>query len=416
MKRLLILVAVLWPNCTGCLHYAYPTAIHVPELTVPNPDGSVHAFRVDIDTTERPPEGVKTQYTLSRIPIDARGQIPSQLEIAPATGVLNPFGFKDTSVEHNQYTMVVRVYRPGYRTIEVKAWEKSRELQWMPTADLLAQEKAIDDLLGVPGGDEKTPWWPGPASRDLTASSPLQPGGVSSLRFDKRAIGASAGAASSEEALRFTTYVDDAVAWARLLRAQRGVTCVVILGHSEGALIGAMAAAHVPQCGVIEISGPGRPLGVLVEEQLRAQATAAGTPAATEGLNVALHILTELRAGRTVADVPPFLTAIFRPSVQPYLISELNIDPAQTLAAVHTPALIMQGNTDLQVSVADAQRLRAGRPDARLVILDGVNHVLKDAPVERGANIAAYADPNLPLSAAVVPTLLEFVRNLPPAS
>ena len=181
MKRLLILVAVLWPNCTGCLHYAYPTAIHVPELTVPNPDGSVHAFRVDIDTTERPPEGVKTRYTLSRIPIDARGQIPSQLEIAPATGVLNPFGFKDTTVEHNQYTMVVRAYRPGYKTIEVKAWEKSRELQWMPAADLLAQEKAIDDLLGAPGGDDKIPWWPGLASRELTPTSPLQPGGASSL-------------------------------------------------------------------------------------------------------------------------------------------------------------------------------------------------------------------------------------------
>ena len=55
-------------------------------------------------------------------------------------------------------------------------------------------------------------------------------------------------------------------------------------------------------------------------------------------------------------------------------------------------------------------------PDARLVILSGVNHVLKDAPAERGANIAAYADPNLPLSAAVAPTLLEFVRGLSPAS
>lgn len=254
-----------------------------------------------------------------------------------------------------------------------------------------------------------------PATYRLIAEG-LAAGGISSLRFDKRAIGASAGAATSEETLRFTTYVDDAVAWARLLRVQRGVSCVVILGHSEGSLIAAMAAARVPQCGVIEISGPGRPLGAVIEEQLRAQTTAAGTPAASEGLTVALHILGELRGGRTVADVPPYLAALFRPSVQPYLISELNIDPAQALAAVHTPALIMQGNTDLQVSVADAQRLRAGRPDARLVILDGVNHVLKDAPAERGANIAAYADPNLPLSAAVVPTLLEFVRNLPPAS
>ena len=247
-----------------------------------------------------------------------------------------------------------------------------------------------------------------PATLRLIAEA-LAAEGVSSLRFDKRAIGASAGAATSEEDLRFTTYVDDAVAWSRYLRTQRGVSCVVLLGHSEGALIAALAAARTPACGLIEISGPGRTMAALVEAQLRA------APMPPELLAQALTILGDLRTGHPVADVPDSLAALFRPSVQPYLMSELNIDPVQALAAVHVPVLLMQGDTDLQVPVQDAQRLRSGRPDARLVILSGVNHVLKDAPAERGANIAAYADPNLPLSAAVAPTLLEFVRGLSPA-
>jgi hypothetical protein len=147
MKRLLFLAAVLLPTCTGCVTYAYPTLVHVPELTVPNPDGSVHAFRVEIDTTVRPPNDTKTQYTLSRIPIDARGLIPSQLELAPATGVYNPFGVTGVAEERTNYTMLVRAYRPGYRTIEVQAWEKSRELMWLPAADLVDQERQVDELL-----------------------------------------------------------------------------------------------------------------------------------------------------------------------------------------------------------------------------------------------------------------------------
>lgn len=170
MKRLLFLAAVLLPNCTGCVAFAYPTIQHVPELTVPNPDGSVHAFRVDVDTTVRPPNETKTQYTLSRIPIDARGLIPSQLELAPATGVYNPFGVTGVAEERTSYTMLVRAYRPGYRTIEVQAWEKSRELMWLPAADLVAQEKAVDDLLadpaapspetlGIPRVTARMTWW-----------------------------------------------------------------------------------------------------------------------------------------------------------------------------------------------------------------------------------------------------------------
>jgi pimeloyl-ACP methyl ester carboxylesterase len=129
-----------------------------------------------------------------------------------------------------------------------------------------------------------------------------------------------------------------------------------------------------------------------------------------------MTILTELRAGRTFANVPEPLAPLFRPSVQPYLISQLNLDPAQAIGAVRAPTLIMQGGHDLQVGVTDAQRLRAARPDARLVILDGVNHVLKDAPAERGANLATYADPALPLNPAVVSLITEFVRGLPAES
>jgi hypothetical protein len=155
--------AALLPVCTGCLYYAYPTVTHTPELTVENKDGSVHAFRIDIDRKERTPLPPITQYALIKIPLDSRGLIPSQLEVAPATGVYNPLGVVDGQPhERNQYTIFVRAYRPGWRTIEVRAWEKSRELNWLPAPDIAAQEKAVDDLLAVPTPPDQAArgtWW-----------------------------------------------------------------------------------------------------------------------------------------------------------------------------------------------------------------------------------------------------------------
>lgn len=185
MTRWLMLLLLL-PNCTGCLYYAYPTLTHTPELAVRNDDGGAHAFRVEINRTERKLDPTSTEYTLMRIPMDRKGVIPSQLELAPATGVLN-LGLVDGQPhERSHFTMHVRVYRPGFQTLEVKAWEKTRQLQWTPAADLLAQEKAIDDLLADPaaptpllGRDRPAflSWWD--MKDEKSPPLGLQPGAVS---------------------------------------------------------------------------------------------------------------------------------------------------------------------------------------------------------------------------------------------
>ena len=124
----------------------------------------------------------------------------------------------------------------------------------------------------------------------------------------------------------------------------------------------------------------------------------------------AFAALTELEAGRTVADTPPALAALFRPSVQPYLISWLPLDPAALLAAYDGPVFIGQGTTDLQITVTDAQALAAADPNATLKLWDGVNHVLKTAPAELAANMATYADPALPLAPGVTEDVGAFIR------
>lgn len=237
-----------------------------------------------------------------------------------------------------------------------------------------------------------------PATMRLLAQG-LAERGITSLRFDKRGVGESAAALTAEADLRFTNYVDDAVSWAHFLAARPGVTCIVLVGHSEGALIATMAAARTPLCGLVSISGAGRPAHAVVAEQL----ARAPEPLRT----TALAALDQLAAGKTVAD--PGMPALFRASVQPYLISWLPIDPAAELHKVAARVTIIQGENDLQMSVGDAKALAAARPDARLLLLDGVNHVLKAAPADPAANFATYGNPDLPLDPRIVPAIVAVV-------
>jgi len=233
----------------------------------------------------------------------------------------------------------------------------------------------------------------------------LAANGIASLRVDKRGIGASAGAVTAEAELRFDTYVSDAASWANFAWARSGVRCVYMLGHSEGAEIAALAAAHVRSCGVISVAGAGRDIGETLLRQLQA------VDAPADLIAQAHHCIDELRAGRTVADPPPALMSLFRPSVQPYVISWLAKNPVTALASVDAPVLILQGSADIQVEVEDAQLLAAGHPGAQLVLLEGVNHILKIAPADRAQNVATYADPNLPLAPGVMPPILAFLAE-----
>jgi pimeloyl-ACP methyl ester carboxylesterase len=228
--------------------------------------------------------------------------------------------------------------------------------------------------------------------------------GIATLRYDKRGIAASQAAATREEDLRFSTYVDDAVAWAAQLGKDARFRAPCFVGHSEGALVATLAAQPAAATCVVAIAGTGRKAGALLREQLAGKLPAAD-------LEESERILASLEAGKPVPEVPAALAALYRPSVQPYLISWLPIDPAAELAKLAIPVLIAQGSTDLQVSVADAKLLAAAQPAAKLVVVEGMNHVLKTASGDLAAQRASYTDPSLPIVPALVEAVAEFVAK-----
>ncbi len=225
--------------------------------------------------------------------------------------------------------------------------------------------------------------------------------GIASLRYDKRGVAASQAAGLNESALRFDHYVADAVAWVEQLKKDPQLARVAVLGHSEGSLIGMLATQQSSVSAFVSLAGAAQPADSLILEQLREQPAAIREEAqATFG---------ELRQGRTVANVSPGLQALFRPSVQPYLISWIKHHPAEIIAELSVPTLIVQGTTDLQVPEAEAQRLAVAQPQAELVIIEGMNHVLKNAPTDPVANGATYANPALPLADGLVASLVAFL-------
>jgi hypothetical protein len=232
--------------------------------------------------------------------------------------------------------------------------------------------------------------------------------GVTSVRIDKRGMFGSAAATADANVVTIPDYVVDVQAWSRVIRERTKRSCVWLLGHSEGGLI-AMAAAKNPDvCGLLLVSAPGRPMGEIIREQLKAN------PANAPLLGQALPALDALEAGKRVetADMNPALLALFRPAVQGFLISAFSYDPAKLLAGYGKPVLILQGQRDLQVGEADAQALKLADPKAKLVLLPDVNHVLKSVTSDDvRANFATYSNSSLPLAPGVVESISDFLTS-----
>jgi uncharacterized protein len=230
--------------------------------------------------------------------------------------------------------------------------------------------------------------------------------GITVLRVDKRGIAGSAAAVGREEDLRVQTYADDALAWAARLRADTGAGCVWLLGHSEGTLHALAAGQHGEGiCGLILVSPLGRRLGHVIREQLSG-------PGAAPVRDEALRILAELEAGRTVAGdgMSPALLPLFRPSVQPFLMSMLALDPADLARRVDRPIFVVEGTRDLQTSVSDARRLGAARPGIAVRLIENMNHVWKLAPADPAGNAATYGDSSLPLAPGLVDAVAGFIE------
>ena len=235
--------------------------------------------------------------------------------------------------------------------------------------------------------------------------------GFATLRIDKRGMFASAMAVEDANAVTIADYVDDVHAWVNVLRHHIHTPYIWVLGHSEGGIVALAAAQEEDVCGVVLIATPGRPMGEVLRQQLSAN------PENEMLLKQALPIIDALehRQRVDITNMHPALQSLFNPAVQGFLINAFSYNPGHLISSISKPVLVLQGQRDLQVEETDARLLKAANPQASLVILPNMNHVMKEViSDDRKVNIASYAEPTSTLAPGLIGSIEHFlIHNSP---
>nr|WP_309757819.1 alpha/beta hydrolase [Flavobacterium sp.] len=226
---------------------------------------------------------------------------------------------------------------------------------------------------------------------------------IAAFSYDKRMFAQISLGTLNEATLSFEDFINDAKAVFTYFKNQKKYNKIIIAGHSEGSLIG-MIAANDNADAFISIAGPGRTIDAVVVEQIEKQA-----PFLKEEVLKNFEIL---KSGKTFELKNEMLASLFRPSVQPYMISWLKYNPQDEIKKLKIPTLLLNGTNDLQVSVGEAELLKKSKPDAELVIIDAMNHVFKEIKGDTAENMKSYNDPNLPISAQLLNTITRFIKAL----
>lgn len=225
---------------------------------------------------------------------------------------------------------------------------------------------------------------------------------ISVFSYDKRIFGLMKQNNLKEEELSFNDFIEDAVLVAEFFLKKKKYKSVTIAGHSEGSLIGMVASQKANVNKFISIAGAGNSIDKVIEHQMETNAPLL--------LKQSQEILSELKKGNVVEVQNPMLQSVFRKSVQPYMISWLKYDPKTELQKLKMPVLIVNGTSDLQVPVSEAEILKEASPNAKFCIIEEMNHVLKTV-TNSVENMQSYANPDLPINAKLVQEIADFVKE-----
>ena len=266
--------------------------------------------------------------------------------------------------------------------------------------------------------------------------------GIASLRYDKRGVGAStavplpkdpnnptpAEIKTIQDFAAWNNYVGDARATLKELQQQPEIdpAHTALIGHSEGSIIAGQVAtmtqglAH-PPAALVLISAPGRPIDVVLREQIAHQLAAQPNIPADFVLSKYDEIIASLRqtgkpSAAAFADlkanskVPPQLVqnleTLFIAYNDEFWQGELQVDPAATLKHYAGPVLVLQGASDVQVSASEDTplldaALKSRTPDDhQITIIPNTSHNMK--AVQNPATDPGITGPVVPQCASTL--------------
>jgi len=227
--------------------------------------------------------------------------------------------------------------------------------------------------------------------------------GTAVYAYDKRVVAQIASGKIDEKEMRFNYYIDDAKEVIAFFRSKNQYRKIIVAGHSEGALIGLVAAEDGRADAYISLAGPAKPIDEIITKQISAQA-----PTMHDEVK---GYFDKMRKGEPF-ESNPMLASIFRESVRPYILSWMQYVPQDEIKKLKIPVLIVNGSKDLQVMPSEAEALKAAKPDAKLVIIENMNHVFKDIKGDATENMQSYNNPDLPVMPELVSAVNQFIKTL----
>lgn len=230
----------------------------------------------------------------------------------------------------------------------------------------------------------------------------LAENGIASFRFDKRILNMQK-LGLREEDISFDDFITDATSVIKHFQNSPDFEKLIVLGHSQGSLVG-MVTAKEQADAFISIAGAAEPIDSIIIEQIGDQ-----MPGLKQNVQESFN---DMRETGSSENYNPMLEMIFRPSVQPFILSWMKYDPREEVSKLDIPILLINGTNDLQISQKEAEKLKQAQPDSQLVILEKMNHVFRKIEGDALENSKSYNSPGLPLHPELTPVIVEFIKNL----
>ncbi len=272
----------------------------------------------------------------------------------------------------------------------------------------------------------------------LVLADHLTRGGIAVLRVDDRGVGGSSGSVITSTSEDFA---GDALAGVAFLQSRPEIlrTAVGVIGHSEGGLVGPLAASRSRDIAfVVMLAGPGVSGREILPLQLRRVSAASGmseaalaaqaaaqaklldrlaSDASDAEIEAAIRDLVTTQLGALPeaqrpqgSDLESVVAAAVRTTNNPWFRFFVRHDPRPALSQLEVPVLALNGELDLQVDadqnlpVIEAALRSGGNQDATVVRMPGLNHLFQHATIGSPAEYAAIDE-------TMSPEVLDLVRD-----
>ncbi|APG64946.1 alpha/beta hydrolase [Tenacibaculum todarodis] len=277
--------------------------------------------------------------------------------------------------------------------------------------DILIKNEGVELPGTLSFSGENTPlliWIHGSGGVDRNGNAPqyikqfrdsINANNISFFSYDKRTANKN-NIVFLKQGVLFNDFVLDAKTVVNHFKNDKRFSEIILVGHSQGSLIAMLASENTNK--YISLAGAGETIDKTLVRQLSAQNPLLGQ-------SVKSH-LKELMETGTIKEVNPMLAAMFSEPNLPFLKSWVSINPTEEIKKLTLPMLILNGTKDLQVPVKDAENLHNANPNSKLVLIENMNHVLKDIQKDDD-NLKSYYSADFPLSTTLIKTVVTFVKK-----